>query len=291
MITMNDPLNKPKVIDSFFQKNQKSMISIHYHYTNRLGVGTKLSNLHGQKGIVSAVKDLSRHKFWTRDGKLVHPQLLFSKQSLVGRTTSSQTLSMLNSPDLAIGENGEVAAPLSFFVHQIEAYAKCKQMLPKNDLMTAENGFTANGLIASMNLMSKQYPLNETVKENSFVLDLLKLGHVHVSINPSEESLRRADNADREPEKKTATKRKNVDESTIVRKKIKKEKDLEEERITEMIGSVAATSDSDSTIYFTEDENEENDDEDEEDVELSASEESSVDEEDEPEGDEDEDDE
>ncbi|AEW69600.1 late expression factor 8 [Helicoverpa zea nudivirus 2] len=187
LITMSDPLRKSKTIDSFFQinnTNQKSMISIHYHYTERLGVGTKLANLHGQKGIVSSVKDLSQYQFWTASGKMVHPQILFSKQSLVGRTTSSQTLSMLNSPDLAVNGDGEICAPLAFFVHQIEANAKCKQMFPKNDLMTAENGFVANGLIATMNLMSKQYPLNESINENAFVLDLIKLGHVHLNLSP-----------------------------------------------------------------------------------------------------------
>lgn len=193
LITMNDPVRKPKMIDSFFQLNnyQKSSISIHYHYTERLGVGTKLANLHGQKGIVSAVKDLSMYKFWTASGKMVHPQVLFSKQSLVGRTTSSQTISMMNSPDLAVNGQGQIIAPLAFFVHQIEATAKCKQMFPKTDLMTAENGFVANGLIVTMNVMSGQYPLNESITENTFVLDLIKLGHVHVNLTPDTDKYNR----------------------------------------------------------------------------------------------------
>lgn len=186
LITMSDPMHTPKTIDSFFQHNNggKSMLMIHYHYAEHLGVGSKLANLHGQKGIVSSVKDLSKFKHWTADGKMVHPQLLFSKQSLAGRMTSSQTLSMLNSPDLAVNEDGECIAPLAYFVHQIEAKAKCKKMLPKNDLMTAENGFLANGLTATMNLMAKQYPLNENVTTSPFMLELIKLGHVHVNLTP-----------------------------------------------------------------------------------------------------------
>lgn len=186
-ISMDDPLPQNKVIDSFFKvdhETDKAIFLLHYHYKARLGVGTKMANLHGQKGVVSAVKDLSVYKFWDSTGRIVHPQVLFSKQSLVGRMTSSQTINMINSEKLAFNEYGAITAPLTFFVHQIEAKSKCKIMFPKNDLMTAENGFLSNGLVATMKIMTEQYPLNESLNDSSFLLELLKLKKVHIDISP-----------------------------------------------------------------------------------------------------------
>lgn len=202
LITMNDPSSTAKTIDSFLHKekdSEKMSIIIHYHYCKPLGVGIKLSNLHGQKDVVSSVKDLSvyktyqadgtvietPYKFYQKDGTIVHPQVLFSHQSLVGRMTSSQTINMMNSPKLAVSEYGEVVAPLTYYVHQIESDTKCKSMFPKNDLMTSENGFTVNGLVATMNIMSQQYPLNDTVSESPFLIELMKLRQLTIDLCPS----------------------------------------------------------------------------------------------------------
>lgn len=195
LIVMDDSLlEPPKVIDSYFESgidkshNKSQMvdlnasINLHYHYTTRLGHGVKISNLHGQKGIVAKVMDLSHMKFWKSDGTVVHPQLLFSKQSLVGRSTSSQTINMLNSKDLAINEFGEVTAPLSYFVHQIEANSRCKKMIPKNDLMTSENGFLSNGLVSCMHVMSSQYKLNQLLSNNKMLIDLMKINGCNLDI-------------------------------------------------------------------------------------------------------------
>ncbi|CAH2087229.1 unnamed protein product [Euphydryas editha] len=108
--------------------------------------------------------------------------VVVSKQSLIGRSTSSQTISLLKNKDLAISENGEILAPISYFIHQIEANARCKKMIPKNDLMTSENGLLSNGLIYTMKCYSSQYKLNQSLKNNKMLIDLIKSNNFNLEI-------------------------------------------------------------------------------------------------------------
>uniref|UniRef100_A0AAU8GCY0 DNA-directed RNA polymerase n=1 Tax=Faxonius propinquus nudivirus TaxID=3139431 RepID=A0AAU8GCY0_9VIRU len=134
-----------KVVESSFNPNT-SNVTIHFRYVCTLGVGIKISNLHGQKGIVCKVEDLSDIIAYKKDGTIVHPQILYSSVSIVGRTTSSQIMSMLNQKDIAFTENGDIIALQGINIHNIEASIKSKKSSIKNDLMTTENGYISNKL-------------------------------------------------------------------------------------------------------------------------------------------------
>lgn len=132
------------------------IIFVHYEYYKPLGVGHKLSNKHGQKGVCSKTSDLSKFKFWTREGQCVHPQVLYSPVSVIGRVVASQILAMKNSSRLAISMDGSLCAPLAFFIHHIDDTQQSKVGLKKIDLMTMENGFVANQLSFTLKTLSNQ---------------------------------------------------------------------------------------------------------------------------------------
>ncbi|QLI62376.1 LEF-8 [Dikerogammarus haemobaphes nudivirus] len=147
--------NYDMVIESIFYKETQT-VNIHFRYFVPLGIGTKISNLHGQKGIISKVADLSNIVAYQRDGTVIHPQLLFSVTSVVGRTISSQIMSMYTQEGIGFTTNFEVVAPQGINVHHIEASCKSKKSKVKNDLMTSENGFVANNLTFTAAMLNKQ---------------------------------------------------------------------------------------------------------------------------------------
>ena len=156
-VTYEDTNEYKKTIESYYL-DSNSTLNFHVRYMCPLGIGTKLSNLHGQKGVVSKVTDLSKYCAYKRDGTIVVPQVLFSITSLVGRTVASQVLGMLCSKDVAFTSQGGMVAPMGFNVHNIESSTKCKQTLIKNDLMTAENGFNSNLLSTTSSILKLQGP-------------------------------------------------------------------------------------------------------------------------------------
>lgn len=142
-------------IESVFYPETKT-VNIHFRYFVRLGIGLKISNLHGQKGIISTIADLSDIVAYRRDGTVIHPQILFSATSVVGRTTSSQLMSMYTQELVGFTSEGMVVAPQGINIHHIEPSNKSKVSLVKNDLMTSENGFLANELSFTSMLLKKQ---------------------------------------------------------------------------------------------------------------------------------------
>lgn len=147
--------NHPHSIESVFYPKTQT-VNIHFRYFVRLGIGMKLSNLHGQKGIVSTVADLSNIVAYKANGQVVHPQLLFSAISVIGRTISSQLMSMYTQEDLAFTPDGMIVAPQGINWHHIEPSNKSKISAVKNDLMTSENGFVANELSFTPMMLKKQ---------------------------------------------------------------------------------------------------------------------------------------
>lgn len=143
-----------KQLESFY--NDNGLLTIHYRYIVNLGVGSKIANNLGQKGEISKVLDMSHIRGWTRDGLCVHPQIIFSVTSTVGRTQSLMVANMINNPNVAITEYGEIIAPLSYNIHHIDSSTKSKLCAPKIDLMTKENGFVANGMTSLDQVMNYQ---------------------------------------------------------------------------------------------------------------------------------------
>lgn len=158
-----------KVIESFFCK-ETNRVNIHLRYIVPIGVGMKISNRHGQKGIISAVADLSHIKAYRSDGTVVHPQLLYAATSIVGRTVASQVYSMHAQKDAAFTEDGLLIAPHGINIHHIEASIKSKYSLVKNDLMTVENGFISN----SLNFVSKKLQDQRSLDKDKHPLHLVQ---------------------------------------------------------------------------------------------------------------------
>lgn len=165
-------------IESFFFLN-KSIIGLHFHRFIDMNVGWKLCNMYGQKGVVAAVRDLSQFAGYTKDGRLVKPQLLMSKQSVIGRVASGQVIDMLSNKDIAYTEDGGVISPLGYTVHYIEPTSKYKFSQIRNDAMTNQNGFDSNNMTSSSLLLLQQF--NELKIPLKFVINLYKLNGININ--------------------------------------------------------------------------------------------------------------
>lgn len=115
------------------------------HYA-RIGVGTKLANAFGQKNVCSLLDDLSDCWGVTADGRKVHAQIMYSDVSIVGRVASGQLYCMLASPDLAIGPNNEIIAPVDLVIHALHPYTNVRVFDVKVDTLTSINGFDSQAL-------------------------------------------------------------------------------------------------------------------------------------------------
>lgn len=170
-ISLNNIIAPVMAVESYFSETHMLLL-LHYRFYKFLGVGTKIANLHGQKGICSAVADLRQTKMfgYNTAGKKVYPQVLFNTSSLIGRLVASQVCSQINSPDLALGPNGLIIAPIGIIVHHREPPILSNQV-KKCDLMTAENGFIGSENGTTLNVLKKQNELNN-INTNLTVLEL-----------------------------------------------------------------------------------------------------------------------
>lgn len=170
-------MDKSLKIESYFDR-KKSMICLHFRRFINMNVGWKLCNMYGQKGVVAAVRDLSKFAGYTIDGKLVKPQILMSKQSVIGRVASGQAIDMLCSKDIAFSESGEVISPLGYTIHYIEPTTKYKFSQIRNDAMTNQNGFDCNNMTSSALLLLQQF--NKLKIPLPFALNLFKLTGINI---------------------------------------------------------------------------------------------------------------
>lgn len=179
LIYIHSFCNKKRDISSFYtDENQK--VTITYKYFRNLGVGVKLANIHGQKGVVSMVADLSTIVGWTKSGEVVHPQVLMSPISIIGRTVSSQVYSMLCSSECAVTESGSLIAKMVITVHHIDDTVQAAQTSPKIDLMMSENGFIANSMPYCLSVANMQNPIVNIKKKLSTVKELLNVAGVEL---------------------------------------------------------------------------------------------------------------
>ncbi|QBB28621.1 LEF-8 [Homarus gammarus nudivirus] len=189
MISVENAVGFKKYIGSTFLP-QTCSINIHYSFVVPIGVGTKLSTGHGQKGIVCKIVDLSSIKGYTKEGKIVHPLMLLSPTSVLGRTMSNQVMSMHLQKDRAFTENGVLISPHGVNVHNIDPSIKTKISEVKNDLMTTENGFLSNSLSHTMKVLTDQRSKKDKHRMH-YVYQLCALQGVYVnmlSFNPQIQS-------------------------------------------------------------------------------------------------------
>lgn len=128
-------------------------VIVNFRIIKKLSISSKLLINHGQKGVVSHITDLSKFKAYTKDGKCIHPQMLMSPLSIIGRTTASQCRDMLNNAKLAVTEYGEFVSPVQVTVHHLDIVNEARLNLQKIDLFTAENGCLANNLSHTYNIL------------------------------------------------------------------------------------------------------------------------------------------
>lgn len=136
-----DQLNVHKYING-----RNVTITINGTHMAKVGIGTKLANDSGQKNVCSRIADLSAYTGVTRDGRKIHAQIVYSDVSIVGRVIAGQVYSMLTSPDLAIGNNGELLAPIDLSIHSLHPHTNIKIFDIKVDTLTNINGFDSQNL-------------------------------------------------------------------------------------------------------------------------------------------------
>lgn len=139
-------------------------------------LSSKLLLNHGQKGVICKICkifDLSKFKFYKQDGTCVHPQILISIQSLIGRTVASQVLEMLDNKHLAFNDKGFFLAPLPFTVHHIDITNEMRFGPQKIDLMTNECGLISNGFSYLYDYLQNQIAGQDSTHRFHIVRQLL----------------------------------------------------------------------------------------------------------------------
>lgn len=167
----------PKVLESYI--NDTGVLTIHYHHFKKIGIGSKITNVYGQKGIVSAIKDLSTIKAYDFEGKLVHPQIMFSPISIIGRSVASQVYEMLMTNKVAITESFCLVSPIHYNIHNIESSTKGKLNSPMQDLLTVENGFLANHLANTSQLLNENKEKHAQTFDH--IIELLKFNKINTT--------------------------------------------------------------------------------------------------------------
>nr|WOZ57607.1 LEF-8 [Menippe mercenaria nudivirus] len=180
-ISVKNASEYEKYISSTFHR-KTNCINIHFSYTVPLGVGTKLSTGHGQKGVVCKVADLSSVQGYTRHGTKVHPLILFSPTSVLGRIMASQVYSMFCQPDMALTTDGVLIAPHGVNIHNIEPSSKTKLSEVKNDLMTTENGNLYNETPFTMQVLSRQSIRQKKEEKIEYLSSILNLQGVQLNM-------------------------------------------------------------------------------------------------------------
>lgn len=130
-------------------------------------VGSKCANFSGQKNIISLPYDFGKlYTGITRDGRKVKTQLMYSEVGITSRVPTGQIFNMLNSPDLAIGDDGSIIAPLDLVLHTLHPFTNNKLFEIKNDTLTNINGFESQNL-TNCSLFLRN---NKSVKQTVFDL-------------------------------------------------------------------------------------------------------------------------
>lgn len=125
-------------------------------YKLKIGIGTKICNSFGQKGVIAAVEDLSKYKAYTKDGKIVHAQVLMGIPSSVGRMAAGQTLQMHQSNKCALSDKLELVSVDDFWVSSIHSSFKLSSVVTRIDALKVCNGFDGNKLTMTNTILAHQ---------------------------------------------------------------------------------------------------------------------------------------
>lgn len=147
---------------SYVQNSKMLTVLIKGVYKANIVIGSKIANSFGQKNVVAAIEDLSHMTGVTRDGRLVHAQVLYNKVSIIGRMQMGLIGAMTESPDLALGPNKELFAPTDLVIHTIHPYTNTKLFKIKIDTLVNANGFDAQAL-SSTTLAMRTRPVIKDV--------------------------------------------------------------------------------------------------------------------------------
>lgn len=173
--------NQDIKISSYYNK-YTGQVLVHYHYYRHLGVGIKVANMHGQKNIIPATADLSKYRYYTRNGECVHPQLLYSPKSIIGRTVSSQIKEMLSTENVAIDEKFNFIGKISVMIHHLEDTFKSKRSESKIDIMTMENCYMAKEFTTYAHLMKNNMNhINKSHQMLSFLNQIFVVNNFKLS--------------------------------------------------------------------------------------------------------------
>jgi hypothetical protein len=143
-------------ISSIDHFKAQALITSRIVYELKIGVGTKLCNAYGQKGEVARLGDLSRYPAYKKDNTCVHPQLLMSAISVIGRTAAGQVQNMADTEDCAYTTSGGLVAPCDIWISSIHASTKIGCLTTRTDSLKMCNGFDGNKLAATNHLLSEQ---------------------------------------------------------------------------------------------------------------------------------------
>jgi hypothetical protein len=132
-------------------------IEIHFRYSMKLGIGSKMCNRFGQKCEIADVRNLEAYAGYDVRGNLRKPQLLMNVTSTLGRLASGQVQEMLNDPNRALTPDGGILAESEYTVHCIDASTKLSVSQVRNDGMTNQNGFDANEMPSVALMLAKQH--------------------------------------------------------------------------------------------------------------------------------------
>lgn len=141
--------------------------------------GTKIANLHGQKGLISTVTDLSSIKGYKRDGTMVTPGIVISEISVIGRLIASQ---LQVNDYTAFTPDGIALFMLAFNVHAIDATFSAKIGYSKIDQMTRENGFQANKM-PFVDWELSQNKRNAIDENRHLAIELAKTDNISIIVN------------------------------------------------------------------------------------------------------------
>lgn len=158
-------------IESNFNKNTTSVF-VHFDYSIKLGIGTKICTLSGRKGVISAVEDLSKYAGYDSYGNFIKPQIIMSPIVPISNAASGLVMDMFQNKNRAFSKEGGVISEVDFVVHYIEPSTKLSNTTVRNDAMTNQNGFDANCLAVASSVLTKQKSTTSAEERMAFLSNL-----------------------------------------------------------------------------------------------------------------------
>lgn len=134
-----------------------------------INLGTKLANAFGQKNVNSKIKNLRDTLGYTRDGRIVYPQLVYSDTSLISRILAGQVKHSFNSNDLAITKDGKFIALLDFIDHVLHPFTNIKLFDIKMDTLSNINGCDSQNLPTTSYLLRESKIYHKVIQSIGFL--------------------------------------------------------------------------------------------------------------------------